>query len=41
MNCKHRWEPTAFGHPYRSPDMHIYVCARCNKSIFAQLKAIK
>jgi DNA-directed RNA polymerase subunit RPC12/RpoP len=38
MTCKHRWEPSNFAIKYRTPNLYIYECARCGKSIFATLK---
>lgn len=38
MTCKHRWEPTTFGVKHHPQGSYWYLCARCSKTIFAQLR---
>ena len=39
--CKHRWEPSNFAIKWRTPGSYWYLCARCYKLIFTELKEKK
>jgi hypothetical protein len=38
MTCKHRWEPSGFGIRWRTANVYLYQCTRCNQIISALLK---